>query len=331
MDLRPTMVLAAVLFLQFDHFVEIPNEFLIAIVEIAQIFQMRPEIPVRLSDRLIQNEAQQLTQHLVVEIHQFAILDSIVQTNERSRRDWWSEARGLTSSTVRPNRHSTSSVHRWVWNVRWCSTDRHRRSTAGDCWGWFEQWEDRWVLSTWRSPGNKLGLRVPRVQHWPSTTSHPRGSHRRWYFHWTSKGNPSSRSRADWNHALRHANGLEKESIAHTSRTVVFTWNLHWEISIGEDFEGRRVKWTDRDWGLTKATVRIDNLSIQKRAVFIGSVKSSISITLRKGLSVFTCTAALSRNWKLVVFLSWCHFARSYFCPFRFRLHQASIGTSDPI
>lgn len=83
MDLRPAMMLSAVLFLQFDHFVEIPNEFLITIIEIGQIFDMRPKIPVRLSDGFVHNEAQQLAQHIIVEIHQFTIVDSIVQTNDK--------------------------------------------------------------------------------------------------------------------------------------------------------------------------------------------------------------------------------------------------------
>ena len=69
MDLRPSMMLATILFLQFDNFVEIPNEFLITLIEIGQIFDMRPEIPVRLSDGFVHNEAQQLAQNIIVEIH----------------------------------------------------------------------------------------------------------------------------------------------------------------------------------------------------------------------------------------------------------------------
>ena len=165
---------------------------------------------------------------------------------------------------VIPNRRSKSSEHRPVWNEPWCSADRHQRPIVDDCWEWSEQWEDTWVLSTWKSPDSKLELAVRHVQHWQSTTSRPRENHRWSYLQWTSTTDPSNRSRADWSRVLRHASGLRKKSRI-DPRAVVFTWNLHREISISEDFEGRRMKWTDGNGCLTETTVRIDNLSAKER------------------------------------------------------------------
>ena len=57
MNFRPSMMFATVLLLQFHHFVEIPNEFSVSIVQFRFVVDVGPKIPIRLGDRLVQEKS----------------------------------------------------------------------------------------------------------------------------------------------------------------------------------------------------------------------------------------------------------------------------------